>query len=80
MEKTYNHIWYQDCPHFYIGRADQWGERGYLLFENEVYEYMVDRKEQYDIVKRPKSVADFLAYAQVENITVPDKFLKELNK
>jgi len=38
-------IYYQNCPHFTVGRVDQWGEHGYLLYEGRVYFYEEDRKE-----------------------------------
>ena len=34
--ENYEHIYYLDCPHFTVGRVDQWGEQGYLLFEGKI--------------------------------------------
>lgn len=75
MQKKYNHIYYKDCPHFTVGRVDQWGEQGYLLFEGLVYEYHENRKDQYGETFNPKEVEDFLIYAKDENILIPNDFL-----
>jgi len=76
--KNYEQIYYRNCPHFTVGRVDQWGENGYLFFEGEVYEYHEDRKEQYGETLNPRSISDFMAYAKHEKIKVPSNFLKVL--
>ena len=76
--QNYENIHYLDCPHFTVGRADQWGERGYLLFENEVYSYEVDRKEQCGSTTSPMSIADFLVYAKEQSISIPEEFMNAL--
>ncbi len=42
--ENFEHIFYLDCPHFTVGRVDQWGEHGFLLFEGKIYSYEEDRK------------------------------------
>ena len=67
-------IWYLDCPHFTVGRVDQWGESGYLLFERKVYFYEVDRKDQCSSATFPKSIDEFLSYAKEYRIVIPEEF------
>jgi hypothetical protein len=76
MGIQYDHIWYQKCPHFIVGIANQWGENGYLFYEGEVYSYMADRHEQYDVVTDKMSVPIFIDYAKRNKIEVPESFLK----
>ena len=76
--ENYEHIFYLDCPHFTVGRVDQWGEHGYLLFEGKVYFYEEDRKEQRGSTTTPMTINEFIAYAEVSQITVPDDFMKWL--
>jgi len=76
--QNYEHIHYLSCPHFTIGRVDQWGENGYLLFEGNVYRYEEDRKEQCGTTTSPMSINDFLIYAKQQQITIPDEFMKVL--
>jgi hypothetical protein len=76
--ENYEHIYYLDCPHFTVGRVDQWGESGYLLFEDNVYFYEEDRKDQCGSTHSPMSISDFLAYAEKEEILIPEDFMKEL--
>ena len=76
--ETYENIYYGDCPHFTVGRADQWGEQGYLLFEGKVYSYEEDRKDQCGRTFSPISIEDFLAYAEKNQIEIPEDFLKIL--
>ncbi|MEP7074445.1 MAG: hypothetical protein ABI878_01435 [Acidobacteriota bacterium] len=76
--ENYENIWYQDCPHFTIGRVDQWGEHGYLLFEDKVYYYEEDRKDQCGNVREPMAIHDFLAYAEREELSIPDEFIAKL--
>jgi hypothetical protein len=78
MGNDYSQINYRKCPHFTVGRVDQWGERGYLFYEGLVYGYESDRKEQYDRVYSPMTKSEFLAYAESENISVPESFAKYL--
>ncbi len=77
---NYEHIHYLQCPHFTIGRVDQWGECGYLLFENQVYFYEEDRKNQCGETHSPMSVDDFLAYADERQIEIPDDFMAILKE
>ena len=69
---------YLECPHFTVGHADQWGEHGYLLFEDKVYFYEEDRKEQCGTTCSPRTIEDFLAYAEARSIAIPDDFLEKL--
>ena len=81
--ENYEHIFYRDCPHFTVGRVDQWGEHGYLLYEGKVYFYEEDRKEQYGTTRSPMAIEDFLSYAESDQIAIPGDFmekLKEVNK
>lgn len=78
--ETYEEIRYFDYPHFTLGRVDQWGEHGYLLFEGNVHFYEEDRKEQCGSVHAPTSIDDFLAYAEQQQILVPPEFLEALKK
>ena len=78
-DKDYNHIYYSDCPHFTIGKVDQWGESGYLFYEGMVYEYMEDRKDQYGRTFNPSTVEAFLLYAKRSNLEIPDYFLKAIS-
>jgi hypothetical protein len=74
--ENYEHIHYLSCPHFTVGRVDQWGEQGYLLFENRVFSYEEDRKDQCGRTYWPRPIADFLAYAEQQAISVPDDFIE----
>ncbi|HLA94160.1 MAG TPA: hypothetical protein VK612_00460 [Pyrinomonadaceae bacterium] len=76
--ENYEHIFYLDCPHLTIGRVDQWGEQGYLLFEDKVYSYDEDRKNQYGTTDSPMSINDFLKYAKARQILIPDDFMEKL--
>ncbi|MEP6848142.1 MAG: hypothetical protein ABI999_04745 [Acidobacteriota bacterium] len=76
--ENYENIWYLDCPHFTVGRVDQWGEQGYLLFERKVYWYDEDRKDQCGTTTSPMAISDFLAYAEQQQISIPDEFMKQL--
>ena len=78
--ENYEHIFYLDCPHFTLGRVDQWGEQGYLLFEDKVYSYEVDRKDQCSSTYSPRSISDFLAYAETQQISIPGDFLAKLRE
>lgn len=78
--KIYEHIYYKNCPHFTVGRVDQWGEQGYLFYEGEVYSYSEDRKEQFNETYNRRAISDFLAYAKQQKIEIPDAFLKILAK
>ncbi len=78
--ESYDHIFYSDCPHFTIGRVDQWGEHGYLLFEDKVYAYEEDRKEQCGRTFSPMSIEDFLDYAGERSISIPEKFMDSLKE
>ena len=40
--ENYEQIFYLDHPHFTVGRVDQWGEQGYLLFEGKLYRHVED--------------------------------------
>ncbi len=76
--ENYEKIIYLDCPHFTVGRVDQWGEQGYLLFEGKVYSYEEDRKEQCGRTHSPTTIKEFLAFAEVRQIQIPADFLKKL--
>jgi hypothetical protein len=76
--ENYEHIFYLDCPHFTVGHVDQWGERGYLLFEGKVYFYEVDRKDQCHTARSPVTVGEFLKYAGNSQIQIPESFLEKL--
>jgi hypothetical protein len=78
--ENYENIFYLDCPHFTVGRADQWGEQGYLLFEGRVFWYEVDRKDQCGETRSPMAIGDFLAYAAGLQIPVPDDFMAKLKE
>ena len=80
MEENYDHIYYMDCPHFTVGRVDQWGEHGYLLFEGNVYAYEEDRKDQCSRTFSPASIEEFLKYAERNRIEIPESFRKKLNE
>lgn len=79
-KKIYEHIYYKNCPHFTVGKVDQWGEHGYLFFEGQVYDYFEDRKSQYNETSAPREILDFLAYAKRNKIEVPSSFLKVLKE
>lgn len=78
--ENYENIFYLDCPHFTVGRVDQWGEHGYLLFENKVYSYEEDRKEQCGRTYWPTSIEDFLQYAERLRISIPGDFMEKLTE
>lgn len=78
--ENYDHIFYLNCPHFTIGHVDQWGEQGYLLFEDKVYWYEENRKDQCGSTQSPMSIADFLVYAERQQIPIPDDFLALLKE
>ena len=77
---NHEYIFYRDCPHFTVGRVDQWGEHGYLLFEGTVYFYEEDRKEQYGTTSSPVTIRDFLDYARENKISIPDDFMEKLRE
>jgi hypothetical protein len=76
--ENYEDIHYLNCPHFTVGHVDQWGEHGYLLSGGKVYFYEEDRKEQTGSTYSPKTIEEFLAYAEKFQIAVPEDFLKKL--
>ena len=78
--ENYEEIFYLDCPHFTVGHVDQWGERGYLLFESKVYFYEVDRKDQCHTARSPVPIREFLAYAEERRLTIPEDFFKKLTE
>lgn len=78
--EDYDQIHYLKCPHFTVGRVDQWGEHGYLLYEGMVYAYEEDRKDQCGRTYAPTSVADFLMQAGQLEIAVPDEFIEKLKE
>jgi hypothetical protein len=75
---TYEHIYYKNCPHFTVGRVDQWGEQGYLFFEDHVYEYHEDRKDQWGETYNKRTINQFMSYAQKRELIIPDEFLNVL--
>ena len=78
--ENYENIYYGNCPHFTVGKVDQWGEQGYLLFEGKVYSYDEDRKDQCGTTHSPMIIADFLVYANNHQISIPEDFMNELMK
>jgi len=76
--ENYEQIFYLDHPHFTVGRVDQWGEQGYLLFESKVYSYEEDRKEQCGRTHSPTTIREFLAFAEKNQIPIPEDFFKKL--
>jgi hypothetical protein len=78
--ENYEQIFYRNCPHFTVGRVDQWGEHGYLLFEDKVYSYEEDRKEQCGRTFSPTTIKDFLAHAAQFQISIPDDFMEKLRE
>jgi hypothetical protein len=76
--ENYEQIYYLNCPHFTVGRVDQWGESGYLLFEDNVYFYEEDRKDQCGSTTSPMSIKDFLMYAEKSQISIPAEFMEKL--
>ena len=77
---NYEHIYYRDCPHFTVGRVDQWGEHGYLLYEDKVYFYEEDRKDQCGSTRSPQSIDEFLAYTDEQRISIPAEFMDKLRE
>ena len=77
---NYEHIYYRDCPHFTVGRVDQWGEHGYLLHDDKVYFYEEDRKYQCGGTRSPQSIDEFLRYAEAQRISIPDEFMDKLKE
>jgi hypothetical protein len=78
--ENYEQIFYLDCPHFTVGHVDQWGEQGYLLFEDKVYSYEEDRKNQCGTTHSPTTIKDFLIHAEQQQISIPDDFMKRLKQ
>lgn len=78
--ENYEKIYYLDHPHFTVGRADQWGEQGYLLFEGKVYAYEEDRKDQCGRTHSPQTIKEFLANAERNRIEIPEDFLRKLSE
>jgi hypothetical protein len=76
--ENYEQIFYLDCPHFTVGRVDQWGEQGYLLFEDKVYSYEEDRKNQCGSTHSPTTIKDFLKSAEQLQISIPADFMEQL--
>ena len=80
MSEKFNHIYYLDHPHFTVGHVDQWGESGYLLYENQVFSYWEDRKEQNGQVYNPLDITAFLEFASRANIQIPEYFMEKLQE
>jgi hypothetical protein len=78
--ENYDQVSYLDCPHFTVGPVDQWGERGYLLFEGMVYWYEVDRKEQCENTRSPLTIEEFLSYAESNKLSIPGHFMARLKE
>jgi hypothetical protein len=51
-------------PSFLI-RADQWSEDSYVYWENRVYTYEIDRKEQRNMAFGSFAIEEFLASPEV---------------
>lgn len=79
MSEQFDHIYYLEHPHFTVGRADQWGESGYLYFEGKVYSYEEDRKCQYGRTYSPMSINEFIEYATRYQIEIPRFFMDVLD-
>jgi hypothetical protein len=77
--ENYEKIFYLDCPHFTVGHVDQWGEQGFLLFEDKVYAYDEDRKDQCGSTHSPRAIEDFLMFAETQQISIPNDFMEKLN-
>lgn len=78
--ENYENIHYLDYPHFTVGHVDQWGERGYLLYDGKVYWYEEDRKEQWSTTRSPVSIKEFLAVAEKTQLSIPEDFLRKLKE
>lgn len=78
--ENYEEIFYLDCPHFTVGRVDQWGEQGYLLFKGKIYEYEENRKDQCGTTHSPMTISDFLMYAEKQQISIPEDFMQKLKE
>jgi hypothetical protein len=78
--ENFEEIYYRDCPHFTIGRVDQWSERGFLLYEGKVYSYEEDRKEQTSDVYAPRTIGEFYELAEKMQIEIPADFLEKLKE
>ncbi|MGH7783254.1 MAG: hypothetical protein ACREO5_05375 [Candidatus Binatia bacterium] len=78
--ENYEQIFYLNCPHFTVGHVDQWGEHGYLFYEDKVYSYDEDRKDQCGKTDSPMSINDFLIHAEQNQISIPDDFMKKLTE
>lgn len=78
--ENYEHIYYLNCPHFTVGRVDQWGEQGFLFHEGHVYEYTEDRKDQWGRTFNQMSIAEFYDLVKSRGLEVPDAFLAKLNE
>jgi len=76
--ENYEQIFYLHCPHFTVGRVDQWGEQGYLLFEGKVYTYDEDRKNQCGTTHSPMTIKDFFTYAEQQQISIPNDFIEKM--
>lgn len=74
MANEFSHIYYQNHPHFTVGKVDQWGESGYLFFEGRVFSYWEDRKDQCGETYGPMSGEEFLALAKKLSIEIPSDF------
>lgn len=78
--ENYENIYYLDCPHFTVGRVDQWGEQGYLLFDGKVYAYEEDRKDQCGRTYSPMTINEFFVYAERNQIKIPEDFMNKLKE
>lgn len=78
--ENYENIYYLDCPHFTVGRVDQWGEQGYLLFDGKVYAYEEDRKDQCGRTYSPMTITEFFVYAERNQIKIPEDFMNKLKE
>jgi hypothetical protein len=56
------------------------GEEGYLLFEGKVYRYEENRKDQCGSTHSPMAITEFLAYAERQQISIPDEFMDRVKE
>lgn len=78
MKEAPKPIHYSLCPHFTVGRVDQWGEQGYFYYESYVYGYSEDRKSQHTNTASPRTITAFISYAKANKVEIPATFLAVL--
>lgn len=78
MPNEYDHIFYDNHPHFTVGEVDQWGEQGFLFFEGRVFHYWENRKDQCGETSNPMTIETFMEYAKQQSIEIPEAFMRVL--